>query len=257
MSSAIVRPSSRKNPQPEMTVSPDRRSSVLRTAVAVAVLVAVLFAAAGCGAGIRNLPTPRRLVIHSGERIATTAERMEEVDLWVREQVDSIRLDPSFMIHPLQQVGPAYPWETLRINEAGDTAEIVHQDRPGLYGPYLIYAHLHLMKAQGRLDRWLPEVAGGTPFEIESAILSRVADAWLYQRSIFDIRPNGVMDELIYAKENGFLDAFILTARPNEFVEARRAWEAENPNGRNEYIDWFRRAFERDPPGLRGVPATR
>lgn len=240
-----------------MTASPDRRSPGLFSAVAVAVLVVLAFAAAGCGSGMRNLPAPRRLVIHSGERIATTAERMEEVDLWVREQVDSIRLDPSFMIHHLEQVSPVYPWETLRLNEAGDTAEISYQNRPGLYGPYLIYAHLHLMEAQDRLDRWLPDADGGTPYEIERAILSRMADAWLYQRSIFDIRPNGILDELIYAKENGFLDAFILTARPNEFVEARRAWEAANPKGRNEYITWFRRAFERDPPGLRGVPATR
>lgn len=235
----------------------DRRPPAVPAAVALSLLAVVALAGTGCGSGGRKLPEPRRLVVHSGERVATTAERMEAVDIWIREQVDSIRLDPSFMIELAEQVGPAYPWETLQVNEAGDTALIAYQSRPGLYGPYLIYAHLHLMEAQGRLERWLPEDHGGTPFEIERAILSQVADAWLYQRTIFDVRPNGILDELIYAKENGFLDAFILTARPNEFVEARRVWEADSPDGRDEYINWFRRVFERDPPGLRGIPATR
>lgn len=182
---------------------------------------------------------------------------MAEVDAWGREQMDSIRVDPSFLIDPIEQDAPVYPWETLRINESGDTAVIAYQSRPGLYGPYVIYAHLHLMDAQGRLDRWLPEAVGGTAFEIEKAILSRVADAWLYQRSIYDIRPNGILDELIYVRENGFLEAFILTARPDQFVEARRAWQAENPGGRGAYVAWFRSAFERDPPGLRGIPGAR
>lgn len=181
---------------------------------------------------------------------------MAAVDAWAREQMDSIREDPSFLIESIGQDTPAYPWETLRINESGDTAVIAYQRRPGLYGPYVIYAHLHLMEAQGRLERWLPEVAGGTPFEIEKAILSRVADAWIYQRSIHDVRPNGILDELIYATEKGFLDAFILTARPDQFVEARRTWQAENPAGRGTYVAWFRSAFQRDPPGLRGIPVT-
>ena len=236
-----------------MIAPPDCRSPVIPTAVGLPMLAVLAFGVAACGTGARELPTPRRLVIHSGERIAPAAERMEEVDAWGREQMDSIRVDPSFMIVYLKQNTPAYPWETLRLNEPGDTAEIGYQNRPGMYGPYHIYAHLHLMQAQGRLDRWLPEAGGGTPFEIERAILSRVADTWLYQRSIHDVRPNGILDELIYANENGFLDAFILTARPNEFVEARRAWQAENRDGRDAYVAWFRKTFERDPPGLRGV----
>ena len=239
-----------------MIAPPDRRSSVVSTAVTLSILAVLCVGLTGCGSGGHRLPAPRRLVIHSGERIVTTAERMQEVDAWVREQVDSITLDPSFMINLAEQVAPAYPWETLQINAAGDTAVIAYQNRPGLYGPYLIYAHLYLMKAQNRLDRWLPDAAGATPFRIERAILSRVADAWLYQRAIFDVRPNEILDELIYAKEYEFLDAFILTARPNEFVEARRAWLAENPDGRDAYVTWFRKTFERDPPGLRGVPAN-
>ena len=239
-----------------MSSSPEYRSPIVPTAPALLFLASLTLGAVACGTGARELPAPRRLVIHSGERIVPTAERMEEVHAWGLEQMDSMRVDPSFVITYDVRDAPAYPWETLRINESRDSAEITFQSRPGLYGPFMIYAHLRLMEAQGRLNRWLPEADGGTPFEIETAILSRVADAWLYQRSIHDVRPNGILDELIYANENGFLDAFVLTARPSEFVEARRAWRAENPDGRDIYVDWFRKTFERDPPGLRGVPAT-
>ena len=199
------------------------------------------------------LPEPRRLVIHSGARLAPTREQMEEVDGWVREQYDSIQLDPTFMIITEAQEGPVYPWEDLRVNARADTAILSYQGSPGggdlRRGAYLIYAHLHLMAGQSRLDRWLPEAVGMDDFELERAILARVAEAWLYQRSIFDARPYGVLDEITYAHENGYLDAFILTSRPNAFVEARRAWMTENPDGGTDYVEWFRRTFERDPPG--------
>ena len=222
----------------------------------IAVLAALAAAGLGaCGSGAMEYPTPRRLVIHSGERIAPTAQRMEAVEEWVREQVDSIREDPSFLIISSEQDDPAYPWETLSVSEDGDTAHISYQTRTGLFGPYLIYAHLHLMWAQGRLARWLPEVPPErTPFQIERAILSRVADSWLHQRSIFDVRPNAILDELVYAKENGWLDAFVLTARPDRFAEERSAWQAEEPDARDAYVEWFRMAFEREPPGMRGEP---
>ena len=194
---------------------------------------------------------PRRLVIHSGERLAPTRERMLEIDVWVYEQMDSIRLDPSFMINWSRQDGPVYPWETLELNEQGDTAWIRFQ-RQEIRGPYIIYAHLHLMVAQDRMDRWLPEVEGGDPFEIERAILSRVADVWLHLRSIHDAWAYDLLEELIYAKENDYLDAYILTARPDAFVDARRAWLEEDPGARDAFIAWFRETFERDPPGVRG-----
>lgn len=214
-------------------------------------LAAVVLGATACAAGEAYMRDPRRLVIHSGERLAPTRERMEDIDAWVYEQMDSIRDDPTFMISWSLQEGPVYPWETLELNEQGDTAWIRFQ-RQEIRGPYLIYAHLHLMVAQDRQDRWLAEVEGDTPFEIERAILSRVADAWLYQRSVYDARPYDLLEELIYAKENDYLDAYILTARPNEFVDARRTWMEENPDTRDAFIAWFRKTFERDPPGLRG-----
>lgn len=203
-----------------------------------------------CASGQVELPNPRRLVIYSGARLTPEKERMEEVDARVREQMDSITLDPSFMIITQPQEGPVYPWEQMRLNAQGDTVNLSFQPGGGLRrGAYLIYAHLHLMAAQNRLDRWLPEAVGADEFELEKAILRQVADVWIYQRSIFDARPYSILDEIAYASENGFLDEFILTARPGSFVEARRDWLAENPDGNAAYVEWFQRTFERDPPG--------
>ena len=217
----------------------------------------IVLTAAACASAVPVLRDPRRLVIHSGERLAPTRERMEEIDVWVTEQWDSIRDDFSFMINHGPQEGPTYLWETLELNEAEDTANIYYQGRPGLVPVYVFYAHLHLMAAQDRLDRWLPEADGGTTYEIERAILARVADVWLYQRSIFDVRPYDFLEELLYSKENDHLDAYILTARPDEFVDARRTWMEENPGARDAFIAWFRTAFERDPPGMRGGTGER
>ena len=216
-------------------------------------LAFLLLTAASCSTQQLALRDPRRLIIHSGERLAPTREHMEEVDIWLREQLDSIEEDPSFWIIHGPQEGPAYLWQTLEVNEQGDTAFVNYPDRQGLPYLYMLYAHLHLMVVQDRLDRWLPEAEGGTPFEIEKAILSRVSDAWLHQRSIFDVRPYELLEELIYSKENGYLDAYILTARPDAFVDARRAWQAEDPGARDAFIAWFRKVFERDPPGVRGA----
>ncbi len=208
-----------------------------------------------CVSGEAELPDPRRLVVYSGARLNPVKERMEEVHAWVREQIDSITLDPSFMIITEPQEGPVYPWEQLRLNVQGDTAHLGWQPGAGLRrGAYLIYAHLHLMAAQDRLDRWLPEAVGTDDYELEKAILTRVADAWLYQRSIFDALPYSILDEITYASENDFLDEFILTARPGSFVEARRDRLADNPRGNADYVEWFRRTFERDPPGLGRSP---
>ncbi len=229
-------------------VSP-RPPAAPRLALCLAAFSMVALPILACASSEIELPNPRRLVVYSGARIVPTQERMEEVDAWVREQMDSITLDPSFMIITNAQEGPVYPWEQLRLNAQGDSATVSLQPRSDARGAYLFYAHLHLMAVQNRLDRWLPEAVGADDFELELAILSRVADVWLYQRAIFDARPYSILDEITYASENGFLEEFVLTARPGAFVEARKQWQDENPDGNAAYVDWFRRTFERDPPG--------
>jgi len=119
--------------------------------------------------------------------------------------------------------------------------------------PAQIYGHLHLMAKMGRLEEFLPEAATATGFQLERAILERVADAWLLGRTVYDFSPYAPLDELIYAREAGYLDAFIFTARPEDFAEARAKWARENPGRSDEYRTWFLKTFNREPPGLRTV----
>jgi hypothetical protein len=107
------------------------------------------------------------------------------------------------------------------------------------------------MDTMDRLDEVLPEAVDAEGYELERAILSRISDAWLYGRAVFDIPPYAPLDELLFSHENGYLDAFILTARPEEFEEGRAAWLQENPGREEEYRGWFLQTFEMEPPGLR------
>ena len=226
--------------------------STLSSVAGKVVLTAIVTFSFGCAAGVAELPPPRRLVVHSGARLALSPARADEIHDWVSEEVDSISADPAFWIITQPEQGPAYPWDGFYISEGKDTATVRVQGGTDANRPYLIYAHLALMASQNRLDRWYPEAHGLSGYELEKAIMSRTADTWLYLRTLFDARPYGLLDELIYAKENGYLDAFILTARPDDFVEARRDWIEETPSGTEQYVEWFNATFQRQPPGLRG-----
>ena len=63
--------------------------------------------------------------------------------------------------------------------------------------------------------------------------------------------PYGPLDELAYAKEAGFLDAFIFTARPDEFAVRRAQWARANPGEVERFREWFLDTFSREPKGLR------
>jgi hypothetical protein len=103
-----------------------------------------------------------------------------------------------------------------------------------------------------RLDEFLPEADSAQGYELERAILNRVSDAWLYARAVFDNPPYAPLDELLFSNENGYLDAFILTARPEEFDEERATWQRENPGQQEEYGRWFLETFEKEAPGPGG-----
>ncbi len=211
----------------------------------------LLTSLAGCASGPAELPEPRPIIIRSGARLSTEKDRMTEVDRWYRAQREVIEEDPSFLIETVGRDTPAYPWESLVIE--GDTARIgvEIQQAPDADEAYVIYAHFHLMDAMGRLEQFLPggDVLEG--FELERAILSRVADVWLYGRTIFDVPAYEPLEELVFAKEAGFLDALILTARGEEFEEERAAWLREDPEGLEGYRSWFMEIFGREPPGMR------
>ena len=176
--------------------------------------------------------------------------RIEEIDLWVRDQQDNITADPSFWIIQKSVPTDIYPWEGLRISN--DTAEVeVPLSTPDAGSIISFYGHFHMMKVMERLDEFLPEAMDAEGYELERAILKRISDAWLYGRASFDLSPYGPLDELLYSTEYGYLDAFILTARPDEFEGERRDWLEANPGREDEYRGWFVATFEREPPGLR------
>ena len=214
-----------------------------------AALVASALAAGACTTAY-SLPTPRTLVVRSGARINADEGRLDEVDVWVREQLDNIEFDPSFLVVTVRTSEPKYPWEGLEVGR--DTVSVlVYAAAPESRDFLNIYGHFHLMNRMGRLEEFLPEAVGAKGYELERAILARVSDAWLYGRAVFDTPPYGPLDELLFSNESGYLDAFILTARPEEFEEERDTWSRENPGREEQYAQWFLETIETQPPGRR------
>jgi len=206
--------------------------------------------AAGACAGAYSLPAPRPLVVRSGARVYADEARLDDIDIWVREHQENIVLDPSFLIVEKSSPEETYPWDGLTIT--GDTAEVlVYAAAPESGSILSFYGHFHLMDKMDRLDEFLPEAVGTEGYQLERAILARVSDAWMYGRAVFDIAPYAPLDELMFSHENGYLDAFILTARPEEFEEERDTWLRENPAQEQEFARWFVETFETEPPGRR------
>lgn len=223
-----------------------RQSSGL---LAVGLSLALAFGS-GCSSGQQELPPPRPLVVHSGVRLNADPDRLQEIYDWVTAQVDSIEQDPSFLVESVPGDEDTFPWETLIIQ--GDTARFQYpRGYPDVQTSYMLYAHFHLMDRKDRLDLWLPEGEELEGYELERAIVSRMCDSWLLGRAIFDTQPYLPMDELLYAKEHGHLDGFLFTLREDAFPEARTAWVEANPQGLEEYRQWFRTTFNEDPPGVR------
>jgi hypothetical protein len=202
-----------------------------------------------CG-GTSTLPPPRSIILFTGVRVQADPDRMEAVDRWVEPQLDEVRRARGFIIHTLRVERPEYPWQSLEVGR--DTARIfVQQAAPDTETPFAVYAHFHMMALRGDLERLLPEASDAEGFELERAILKRIADLWLYGRSVYAVPPYGPLDELLYASEYGFLDEFILAAQPDDrFEDLRVARLEEEPARWEEFERWFQDTFERDGPGF-------
>ena len=217
-------------------------------------MVALGLVALAC-APAADTPSPRPIVISTGARLSAAPDRMNEVDDWVRAEMENIQEDPTFLVVTEFLAQPVYPWEGLEIN--ADTVKVSLQGTAvDARTPYMIYGHLPLMNDMGRLDEWLPDAVGLEGFELERAILQRVSDVWLYGRTVFDAAPHLPLEELIYATENGYLDAFILTARADEFPDQHERWRTAIPNGEAQYLAWFEQTFQDLPPGMRSEPTA-
>lgn len=219
-----------------------------------AVLLAA-FGIGGCSTGQIEAPAPRPIIVSSGERLRADTARIDSIFAWLTIQTRKIQEDPTFLIAETPTARETLPWKTLTL--IGDTAKIQYdRAHPDITTAYDVYAHLHLMKKMGRLDEWLPEQADAEGYELERAIVDRMADAWLLGRTSFDAPPYAPLDELIYAREAGYLDAYLLVGRAEEFPEDKAAWEQANPGKLDEYRVWFTKVFRRVPPGMQQATAT-
>ena len=232
--------------QPSSSASPDRRRGPGRFPV----LLASALLLSGCGGGPPDIPDPRPIVIFSGSRIRAEKADLREINRWVTEYQTTIVEDPTFLVESRTATEDIYPWDGMTLE--GDTVRIyIPRGYPDTQLVHQIYGFLHLMEAQGRLDEFLPEAADAEGYELERAIMARVAQSWLLGRTTFDTTPYGPLDEIMWAWEDGYLDALIFTARPDEFTEERIEWARENPGASERYRSWFLETFNREPPGMR------
>jgi hypothetical protein len=175
---------------------------------------------------------------------------MDSVYAWVTAEQLNIEEDPSFWVITLPGDGDPYPWDGLDVREDSVTVRVPRSIQD-VQLVFMIYGHQHLMSRMGRQEEFLPEAPDATGFDLERAILARAADAWILGRSVYNTVPYAPLDELAYAKEAGHLEAFIFTARPNEFASQRADWVRANPGSMERYRQWFLDTFSREPPGLR------
>ena len=174
---------------------------------------------------------------------------MDTIYAWLTAENENIELDPTFLVDGVPAARETLPWETLSIE--GDTASVqFDRAHPDVLTVFYIYAHLHLMDRMGRLEEWLPEHANEEGWELERAFVERVSDAWLLGRAVFDAPAYRPLDEVMYAREAGYLDAYLLTSRADEFPDERARLEEERPDMIDEYRAWYGRVFEGEPPGL-------
>jgi hypothetical protein len=153
---------------------------------------------------------------------------MVGIDAWYRAERENIEFDPGFWIITVPRDTPSYPWESLYMSS--DTATIgVQSGFSDAAQIFEIYAHLRLMKKLGRIEEFLPGGDNLNGFAFEREILSRVADAWLLGRAVYQAEAFDPLEEILFSSENGYLEAMILTARGDEFKEERQAWLKEDP----------------------------
>ena len=196
---------------------------------------------------------PRSIVVYSGERIQPESARMEEVEAWLTPELDRINLDPAFLIRLSAVREEVYPWDGLEI--VADTADLVLTDTAAdAEAPFLVYGYLRLMDSRGLLVEAYPGTEGLTGYALERAILERVAEVWLLGRSVFDTQPYGPLDELVYAREFGFLDDFIFATQPDRFPGEEDAHRTENPGREEEFRRWFQNTFGSDGPRFNRLP---
>ncbi|MDT8368693.1 MAG: hypothetical protein RQ745_05770 [Longimicrobiales bacterium] len=218
----------------------------------LASLSSVLVVLAGC-AGSVVIPEPRPVVNRQGARIQLEAAESRVIYDWVDAQVEEIGLNPSFWIISNPATSDLLPWETLDISENADSASFQYsRQAPDVVQVYQIYAHLHLTERRGEIGEWLPGADALDGWDLELAIVERMAEAWLLGRASYSFAPYSPVDELMYAAREGMLEPLLLSLRGFEFPEVRDAWLAANPDGEAEFREWYARRIGGEPAPIAG-----
>lgn len=212
-------------------------------------ILAATMGASACGGGPPRVPAPRPLVVFSGARLLADSAMMQETHQWVTRADETIEMDPAFLISYETAPVPSFPWETFEYIGEDSVRVAFEASAPDAQTSYGIYAFLRLMHDMGRMDEWFPEAVDLEGYELERFIVARTGDSWLLGRAVFDTHPYAPLDQLVYAQDRGYLDAFLLTARGDEFPDARSEFEAEHPGRMEEYRAWFEETFGKAPPG--------
>lgn len=214
---------------------------------------AVLLTLTACASGGVVLPDQRPVVNRQGARIQLEREEALEIYEWVNAEVEEIHLNPTFWITTTPSTSDLLPWETLAITPSGDSASVQFaRQAPDLVQVYQIYAHLHLARARGEIEQWLPGADTLDGWDFEVAIVERMTAAWLLGRSSYAFAPYAPVDELMYAAREGMLEPLLLSLRGFEFPEERDAWLAANPNGEAEFRNWYARRIGGEPAPIAG-----
>lgn len=215
----------------------------------------VALALGGC-AGPTMIEPPRSIIIFSGARIQADHERMDRIDQWLRDQQDYLeRSRNRGLVRVLAVDEEVYPWETLE-GSADSVIVARYQNALDVEAPFLTYGFLRFMETREGEDtglrEWLPDAAELEGFDRELEILQRLADVWLLGRSVYDTAPHQPLDELIYARDAGFLREYALVTQQERFPTEHDAHFEANPDRAEAFEAWFEETFERSGPGFIG-----
>ncbi len=218
----------------------------------VGALVAVT--AAACARGPEVAPDPRPIVNRQGTRLLLEDDRAQEIFRWVDAQIAEIEQNPSFWVISSASSSDLLPWETLDLTPTGDSATVQYPTTvPDVARVYQIYAHLHIARVRGTVADWLPGGDTLTGWDLEVAMVDRMAEAWLLGRASYSFTPYPPVDQLVYASEAGMLEPLLLSLRGFEFPDARDAWLEENPDGEAEFREWHETTLGGVPEPIAGA----
>ena len=229
------------------------RPSGVRLARTAIVGLVLATAAAACTQRPEVAPDPRPIVNRQGTRLNLEDDRAQEIFRWVDAQIAEIEQNPSFWVISSASSSDLLPWETLDLTATGDSATVQYPTTvPDVAQIYQIYAHLNITRVRGTIADWLPGADTLAGWDLEVAMVERMADAWLLGRASYSFTPYAPVDQLVYAASAGMLEPLLLSLRGFEYPDARDAWLAANPNGEAEFREWYESTLGGDPEPIAG-----